>query len=182
MYKKGITVLLVSLIILVGSTSAQGGDQGAGASLVSDPTVESDAWLTEKFTGDFGAMAKIRVVKALIPYSKTFYFLDRGAAKGASHDLLKEFEKELNKKQKNKHLKTHVLIIPTARDKLLPNLQAGLGDLAVGNLTITKERQKKVDFSDPFLSGVDEIVVTAGNAVKLMSVSDLSGKTKMSLS
>jgi membrane-bound lytic murein transglycosylase MltF len=150
---------------------------GAGATIAAEPTVEPDAWSTKKFTGDFGEMAKARVVRALVPYSKTFYFLDRGTAKGASHDLLKEFEKALNKKQKNKHLKTHVLIIPTARDKLLTNLQAGLGDLAVGNLTITKGRQQQVDFSDPFLSGVDEIVVTGDNAAKLMSVSDLSGKT-----
>ncbi|MFT5728121.1 MAG: membrane-bound lytic murein transglycosylase MltF [Desulforhopalus sp.] len=161
-----IPFLLILLILLQG-----------GAATATDPGVEPDAWATKQFTGDFGEMAKVRVVRALVPYSKTFYFLDRGTAKGASHDLLKEFEKELNKKQKDKHLKTHVLIIPTARDKLLPNLQAGLGDLAVGNLTITKERQKIVDFSDPFLSGVDEIVVTAGNAAKLLSVSDLSGKT-----
>jgi len=164
--RKCIPFLLILLILLLG-----------GAAIAADLGVEPDAWATKQFTGDFGEMAKVRVVRALVPYSKTFYFLDRGTAKGASHDLLKEFEKELNKKQKDKHLKTHVLIIPTARDKLLPNLQAGLGDLAVGNLTITKERQKIVDFSDPFLSGVDEIVVTAGNAAKLLSVSDLSGKT-----
>jgi len=164
--RKCFPFLLILLILLLG-----------GAAIAADLGVEPDAWATKQFTGDFGEMAKVRVVRALVPYSKTFYFLDRGTAKGASHDLLKEFEKELNKKQKDKHLKTHVLIIPTARDKLLPNLQAGLGDLAVGNLTITKERQKIVDFSDPFLSGVDEIVVTAGNAAKLLSVSDLSGKT-----
>ncbi|MCP3891986.1 MAG: lytic transglycosylase F [Desulfobulbaceae bacterium] len=148
-----------------------------GAAIAADPGAEPDPWATKQFTGDFGEMAKVRVVRALVPYSKTFYFLDRATAKGASHDMLKEFEKELNKTQKKKHLKTHVLIIPTARDKLLPNLQAGLGDLVVGNLTITKERQKKVDFSDPLFSGVDEIVVTGGNAAKLTSVSDLSGKT-----
>ena len=164
--RKSVPLLLIFAILF-----------GAGVAIAAEPTVETDAWATKQFTGDFAEMAKVRVVRALVPYSKTFYFLDRGTAKGSSHDLLKEFEKELNKKQKDKHLKTHVLIIPTARDKLLPNLQAGLGDLAVGNLTITKERLKKVDFSDPMLTGVDEVVVTGSNTPKLVSVSDLSGKT-----
>jgi membrane-bound lytic murein transglycosylase MltF len=130
-----------------------------------------------KFTGDYLEMSKSLAIRALVPYSKTFYFLDKGEAKGFSHDILKEFEKEINKKQKNKLLKINVVIIPTPRDKLLSNLQEGLGDLAVGNLTITDNRKKIVDFSNPLLQNVDEIVVTGIDGPMLTNSEDLSGKT-----
>jgi membrane-bound lytic murein transglycosylase MltF len=131
----------------------------------------------QKFTGDYLEMREFRTIRALVPYSKTFYFLDRGKTKGASYDFLKEFEKEINKKQKNKHLKIHVVIIPTSRDKLFSNLQEGLGDLAVGNITITENRKKIVDFSDPLMQNVNEIVVTGIDGPTLTNIEDLSGKT-----
>jgi ABC-type amino acid transport substrate-binding protein len=39
-----------------------------------------------------------------------------------------------------------VFLIPTTRDKLLTNLQTGLGDISASNLTATVERRKIVDF------------------------------------
>jgi len=131
----------------------------------------------KKFTGDYLEISKTGTIRALVPYSKTFYFLDKGQAKGISNDFLKEFEKEINKEQKEKHVKIKVLIIPTSREKLLSNLQEGLGDLAIGNLTITEERKKIVDFSNPLLQNVDEIVVTGINGPMLSNIEDLSGKT-----
>jgi len=53
----------------------------------------------------------------------------------------------------------------------------GLGDIAAANLTITPERLKNVDFSDPFLTGVNEIVVTGPAVPKLASLEDLAGPT-----
>ena len=49
------------------------------------------------WTADFNEMAKMRQIRALVTYSKTFYFFDRGRQRGISHDLLKEFEKFINK-------------------------------------------------------------------------------------
>ena len=54
----------------------------------------------KKFTGDYDKMIKSRFVRVLVPYSKTFYFLDGAKAMGITHDLLKEFEKEINKERK----------------------------------------------------------------------------------
>ena len=42
-----------------------------------------------------------------------------------------------------------VFIIPTTRDKLLPEVARGMGDVAIGNLTVTEERLKTVDFASP---------------------------------
>ena len=132
--------------------------------------------LDEKRTGDFDEMAKRRSIRALVPYSKTFYFLDGPDQRGLEYELLKEFEEYINKKLKTKTLKVHVVVIPTARDRLLPALAEGLGDLAAGNLTITPERQKQVDFSDPYFKGIDEIPVTGKKTASIKTLNDLAGK------
>ena len=52
-------------------------------------------------------------------------------------------------------------IVATTRDKLLPDLSDGLADIAVGNLTVTEERLKLVDFVAPDDKLVNvEILVT----------------------
>ena len=136
-----------------------------------------DAMLVNKpWFGDFDAMAKKRQIRVLVAYSKTFFFLDRGRQRGISHDLLKEFEKYVNKKLKSKTLKVQVIFIPVRRDELIPGLVQGLGDLAVANLTITPQRRKHVDFSNPMLSGVKELLVSGPAAPSMSVIDDLAGQ------
>lgn len=130
----------------------------------------------KKWVGDFDGMLKARVIRVLVAYSKTFYFLDHGRQRGLAYDLLKEFEKFINQKYKTKTLHVHVVFYPVPRDKILANLVDGLGDVAVANLTITPERQKLVDFSDPTLTGVKELLVTGPAAPKVNSIDDLAGQ------
>jgi membrane-bound lytic murein transglycosylase MltF len=59
---------------------------------------------------------------------------------------------------------------------LFPALLAGYGDIALANLTVTAEREEVVDFADPLLTGVDEIVVTGPGAPALASLDDLAGQ------
>jgi len=54
-------------------------------------------------------------------------------------------------------------------------LAEGLGDIAIGNLTITPEREKIVDFTDPVMDDAQELVVTGPSAPPLSSLDDLSG-------
>jgi membrane-bound lytic murein transglycosylase MltF len=132
--------------------------------------------LHKKMLGDFDEMVQHRRIRALVTYSKTFYFLDRGRQYGLSYESLKSFEKFVNKKLKTKTLKFHVVFIPVSRDELIPSLLNGLGDIAVANLTITTQRQKQVDFSNPFLTGVKELIVTGPSAPPIKSIDDLAGK------
>jgi ABC-type amino acid transport substrate-binding protein len=112
---------------------------------------ESDLELGKKWSGDFDGMAERHLIRALVPYSKTFYFLDGADQRGLVYDLLKEFETYMNKELQRTSLKVRLVVIPTKRDRLLPALVEGLGDIAAGNLTITSVRQKQVDFSAPHL-------------------------------
>jgi membrane-bound lytic murein transglycosylase MltF len=147
------------------------------ASATATDSAPEEAMLENKpWIGDFDEMAEKRQIRVLVVYSKTFYFLDRGRQRGISYDLLKEFEKFVNKKLKTKTLKVNVIFIPVRRDELIPGLAKGLGDMAVANLTITPQRLKHVDFSDPFLSGVKELLVTGPAAPPLASVDELAGQ------
>ena len=117
-----------------------------------------------------------RTIRALVVYSKTFYFLDGAQQRGLSYELLKEFETFVNRQYKTGTLKIRVIIIPVARDELLPALVEGRGDLAVANLTITDKRRRMVDFSAPFLKGVSEIVVSGAQAAPLTRLEDFAGR------
>jgi membrane-bound lytic murein transglycosylase MltF len=140
------------------------------------PANESDLGITEKWSGDYDGMAERHLIRALVPPSKTFYFLDGADQRGLTFDLLKAFETYVNTEQQRKALTIKVVVIPTRRDRLLPALAEGLGDIAAGNLTITPARQKKVDFSAPHLTGVDEIVISGPASPPIKTLEDLSGK------
>ena len=133
-------------------------------------------WERQQWVGDLNGMRKRRIIRALVPFSRTFFFLDRGRKRGLIHDVLMEYEKFLNKKVKTKHLAVHIVVIPTPRDRLFSDLAAGYGDIAAGNLTITPEREKLVDFADPTLTNVQEIIVTGPAAPELKTIFNLAGQ------
>ncbi len=126
--------------------------------------------------GDLDEMIARRVIRALVTYSETFYFLDGPNQRGVSYESFKMFEDELNKELDTGNLKVYVVLVPVSRDQLLPALAEGLGDIAAAGLTITPERQRQVDFSDPFMTDVNEIVVTGPSAPPLESLDDLAGQ------
>jgi membrane-bound lytic murein transglycosylase MltF len=130
----------------------------------------------EPWFGDFDGMVERRRIRAIVAYSQMLYFVDGGQQRGITYDLLKKFETGINKKFKKKTIKVHVIFIPVSRDALIPALVEGRGDIAAANLTITPGRLEKVDFSDPFLSDVKEIVVTGPGASPIESIDDLAGK------
>ena len=121
-------------------------------------------------------MVRRRTIRALVVYSKTFYFVEEGRQLGLSYEGLKVFERDLNRKLKVDHGRVRIIFLPVSRDDLIPALLEGRGDIAVANLTITPERQKQVDFSVPVLTNVSELVVTGPRSPRIAGVDDLSGK------
>ena len=112
------------------------------------------------WTGDLEGMKKRRVVRILVPYSKTIYFVDRGRPYGTAVELGQALEKWLNEGKTRQIDMTRVAFVAKPRDQLLPALVQGLGDIAAGNLTITPERRRTVDFTAPFVTDVREVLVT----------------------
>ena len=130
----------------------------------------------ENWVGDFNGMVKRRLVRALVVYSKTQYFFDRGTQYGAAYELLKAFEDHLNQRLKTTHLKLHIMFVPTERDALIPALLEGRGDLVAAAITVTPERQQRVDFGTPMFTGINEIVVSGPQSPEVARVEDLAGQ------
>jgi membrane-bound lytic murein transglycosylase MltF len=156
--------------------TASGGDAAAETS--SAPRKLAIA--NKPWTGDFDKMLERRVIRVYAPFSRSLYFNDKGRERGIAVELVRDWERYLNikyAKQLGKRPLT-IYIGPATRDKLLPYLTEGLADVAIGNLTVTEERLKEVDFvpGDEGRRTIDEIVVTGPKSPELKSIDDLSGK------
>jgi len=168
-------ITAASTISLVSAAVAQQTDSGSQDSTMRQLVLEAKPW-----TGDLDGMLERRRIRVLVPYSRTLFVTDHGRERGLAAELARDFERYINRKyakQLGKRPVT-VLLIPTTRDKLLPNLLAGLGDIAAGNLTATDERRKIVDFIAPSdRKPVRELLVTGPASPPIDSLESLSGKT-----
>jgi membrane-bound lytic murein transglycosylase MltF len=137
------------------------------------PVTDDKPW-----KGDFDRLLERRMIRVLVPFSRTLYFNDRGRERGLTGELVRDFEQYVNRKYKTGNRPLTVYIVPTTRERLLSNLEAGRGDLAAGNLTITEARLKLVDFTAlPLDQSVSEVILTGPKSPPVASVDDLSGKT-----
>lgn len=87
---------------------------------------------------------------------------EKGAPKGVSVDMAEALGKALGKK---------IVIQNTAFDGLIPALQSGKIDLIISSMTITEDRKKAIDFSDPYLS--TGLCLLVGKASPIHSADDL---------
>ena len=131
---------------------------------------------SKPWEGDLGGMTARRQIRVLVVYGKTLYFVDKGVQRGVNYDTFREFEEQLNTKLKTKNIRVNVVFIPVSRDQLIPSLLEGKGDIAAANLTITEERQKLVDFTDPVMKDVKEIVVSGPMSGPIAKIDDLAGR------
>jgi len=131
------------------------------------------------WTGDFDKMFERRMIRVYVPYSRSLYFVDRGRERGLSAELVRDFERWVNQKYAKRLGKRPltIFIVPATRDKLLPDVREGLADIAVGNLTVTDERLKLVDFVAPQEKPeVFELLVTGPASPAIATIDDLAGK------
>ncbi len=131
----------------------------------------------KKWTGDFDGMKERRMIRVLVPYSRTLFYNDKGRERGLTAENVRDFERWINQKYAKELGKRPitVYIIPTTRDELIEDVAGGHGDIAAGNLTVTEERLKLVDFVAPEdLKTVNELVVSRA---PLATADELSGKT-----
>jgi membrane-bound lytic murein transglycosylase MltF len=135
---------------------------------------------SKPFTGDFDQMLERHMIRVYAPYSRSLYFIDKGRERGLGAELVRDFERWVNQKYAKRLGKRPltVYIVAATRDKLLSDLTEGQADVAIGNLTVTEERLKVVDFVAPDEKIVNvEILVTGPASPAIASVDDLSGKT-----
>ena len=61
-------------------------------------------------------------------------------------------------------------------DAIIPAVTSGKSDFGMAGMTVTEERKQSVDFTDPYTSSVQVIIVNEKNS-KVASADDLVGKT-----
>ena len=137
--------------------------------------------LTSKpWKGDFDGMLERRVIRFYVPYSRSLYFIDKGRERGIAADLVREFERWVNRKHAKalgKRPLTVVVVVAT-RDKLLADLTEGRADIAAGNIKVLDELLKFVDFVAPDEKAVSvEVLATGPASPAIASIDELSGKT-----
>jgi membrane-bound lytic murein transglycosylase MltF len=163
---------LCALAAGIGAHAADVGSPQVPPASPDAPEIKGAIW-----RGDLDEMKRRRVVRMLVAQSKTFYFVDKAREHGVTYEAGVELEEALNRGSRNSSRPMRVVFIPTRRDRLLAALNEGRGDIAAGNLTITSDRLRIVDFSAPVATGVREILVTRRGASAPSSAEGLSGST-----
>jgi membrane-bound lytic murein transglycosylase MltF len=132
----------------------------------------------ERYTDDLPGLLKRKYIRVLVTFNRTNFFFNGERLFGFEYAMLRDYEKFLNRKIRRRDLRVVLDFIPVSRDRLLPALREGYGDIAAAGLTITPEREKTVNFSRPYLT-VDEVVVTNGKVKGVESAEDLAGREVM---
>lgn len=89
---------------------------------------------------DLEAIKKDGVLKALVVYSSTSYFLYKGQAMGFEYELLQQLAKDLNLELE--------LVVSSDLDAEFEVLNRGDVDLIAHGMTITNQRKWEVDFTE----------------------------------
>lgn len=138
---------------------------------------DSPIGVIDRAGGDLPSMIERRTIRALVPYSRTFYFLDQeGHQRGLSHAFMRAFEEQINETLDSGLLKVSVVLVPVTRDRLIPWLLDGRGDLIAADLTVTPERAESVLFTEPLARNVRELLVSGPGAGRVESLDDMAGR------
>ena len=133
--------------------------------------------LVTPWRGDLDGMIERRFIRVLVVSGSPQFFYYKGKPRGLVSELLALFQQELNASLGRRLDQVEIVPMPVSRDHLIPALLSGQADLVAADLTITEARSGLVDFSVPFKSGVDEVVVFApGTGAGVATLDDLAGK------
>jgi membrane-bound lytic murein transglycosylase MltF len=127
-------------------------------------------------TDDLDKILEGRIIRVLVTFNRTNFFLRGEKLQGFEYELLKQYEKTLNEGRSRKEFQTTMVFLPVSRDQLIPYLKEGKGDIAAASLTGTADRQQEAAFSEPYLTKVSEILVTNKSVKGIKAIEDLAGR------
>jgi membrane-bound lytic murein transglycosylase MltF len=131
---------------------------------------------TERFVGDLDEIRERRVLRVLVVPSRTDFFLSGARIEGLQARLAYEYAAHLNRGVTRAVDRVRLRFLPVSFDRLLPELQAGHGDVAAAMLTVTPARQAQVAMVSSEAMPVDEVVVRHRDADPVERIEDLSGR------
>ncbi|GFE85176.1 hypothetical protein GCM10011488_01300 [Steroidobacter agaridevorans] len=128
--------------------------------------------------GDLSEMRERRLIRVLVPNNRTLFFYDGPQPRGLAYECMTELVNTL-RPGKSTNARVHALFLPSSRDRFIPDIVKGYGDVEIAGLTVTASRETQVDFISYDLT-MNEIVVTGANAPALGPVEDLAGRRRSS--
>ena len=149
---KKILALILSLAMIFSLAACSGGGQQSGGSVIEE--IKSKGKLTVGTSADYPPYefhTEINGVDTIVGF-------DIAIAKAIADDLGAELE-----------------IVDMSFDNLLMSLASGEFDMVIAAITSNEEREKAVDFSDPYLVSKNLILVKTENAAKYKTIDDIKG-------
>jgi ABC-type amino acid transport substrate-binding protein len=119
----------------------------------------------EETTGPIGGVQGKITVASNIAYPP-FEFSPKGRPKGFDIDLMNEIAKRAGFEVRYENVQF---------DSILRGLDADLFDASISAMSITTERERQLDFSDPYFNADQALLVDSGSKIK--SIDDLSDAT-----
>jgi membrane-bound lytic murein transglycosylase MltF len=176
MKKTFCSMILWVLLLAMGSMAlAQKGE----ATKVQAEAIEVDALIEAFFTlrtGDLDEMLEMHQVRVLVVPSRSTYFLDKaGQPRGMDYELLKGYEKILNRQRKKGTPPVSLIFVPVTLEELGDALLEGRGDIA-GITLITPKRAEEFAYATPIINNINEVLVTRKGGPTISSLDQLSGK------
>ena len=121
---------------------------------------QKDSKLISKEQSHLQLIKDSGVLKAVVDYNSTNYFVYRGKPMGFKYDMLRELSKELGVELE--------ISVTNSLSETFEGLKNGRFDLIAKNLTVTKERKQQIDFTVPIYQTKQVLV----QRVKQNSVTD----------
>ena len=129
----------------------------------------------ERWHGDLAGIVDRRILRVLVAPNKLGFYFDGSQIHGALYEFCREFERFLNHKLHTGSLAIHLVFIPVGRDRLLPKLAEGYGDLVATMMVTSSQNPYAVDFTDPLYDDARAVIVS-GPGEQLSRLEDLSGR------
>jgi membrane-bound lytic murein transglycosylase MltF len=126
------------------------------------------------WTGDLDGMAARGFVRMGVPHEPVSFVYDGPEQRGLAVEFGREFEAHLRATVGDGAETLTVALLPLTRDRMIDALVSGRVDVLAANLTVTPGRAERVDFADPMLRGVRELVVTGPAAPPVATLDDLA--------
>ncbi len=167
--------LLVTVVAPPGALAQAAIDDGAFEMTEAERADDAVlAAMAKPWTGDLDGMIGRGFVRIGVGHEPPFFVYDGAEPRGISVEFVREFEAHLRATLGAGAEALTVAPVPLPRDLMVDALVSGRVDLLAANLTVTASRTERVDFADPMLRDVRELVVTGPAAPAVTTLDDLA--------
>jgi membrane-bound lytic murein transglycosylase MltF len=132
------------------------------------------AHLSTSWTGDLTGILQRGFLRIGAAYNPVMFTYDGPKQQGSVVDLSQAMEAHLRKALGKPARNLTIVIAALPRDGMIDALEAGRVDMLMANLTVTPERQARVDFTNPIAVAIREVLVTGPSAPPIAALDDLA--------